>query len=135
MYVGRYRVRDPESLKRIRKSLVIGPRKEMTKPEAKRKLREMLEQMGVNKTSTLLRSLGGPGETVQTEGYTMGEYRSHHVQTVICEYPLRSEEAPDSFIRRPASGFSYRGSGQGMDCGSGETGKVGTEDSQTCGKS
>jgi integrase len=63
MYVGRYRVINPETQKWIRKSLVIGPRKNMTKPEAKRKLREMLEQLGVNKTCTLLRSLGGPGET------------------------------------------------------------------------
>jgi len=63
MYVGRYRMRDPETQKWLRKAIPIGPRKEMTKPEAKRKLRELLEQMGVNKTSTLLRSLGGPGET------------------------------------------------------------------------
>ena len=49
MYVGRYRVRDPEAQNWIRKSLVIGPRKEMKKPEAKRKLKLMLDEMGINK--------------------------------------------------------------------------------------
>ena len=62
MYVGRYRVRDPETQNWIRKSLVIGPRKEMKKPEAKRNLKLMLDEMGINKDASILRAFS-PGET------------------------------------------------------------------------
>lgn len=62
MYVGRYRVRNPETCEWTRKSILIGRRKDMTRPEAKRKLRLMLDQIGINKDVSLLWSLS-PGET------------------------------------------------------------------------
>src|SRR5260370_8693208 len=58
----------------------------------------------------------------------MGEHRSHHVQTVLSEYPLHHQETSDSTIRRSASGSNHRGPGQGMEDQSGETRKAGTED-------
>src|SRR5579863_8646801 len=48
MWHGRYYVDDPSTEKRRRASLPIGPVKEVTKTEAKRKLRTMLERMGLN---------------------------------------------------------------------------------------
>jgi len=48
MWHGRYRVDDPGQSERRRSSVPIGPVKEMTKTEAKRKLRSMLEEMGLN---------------------------------------------------------------------------------------
>src|SRR5260370_15372557 len=47
-----------------RKSIPIGRRKEMTKPEARRKLRLLLDEMGVNKDASLLRA-SNLGETFQ----------------------------------------------------------------------
>jgi len=48
MWHGRYRVDDPIQNERRKASVPIGPIKEMTKTEAKRKLRSMLEEMGLN---------------------------------------------------------------------------------------
>jgi len=47
---------------RIRRSVQIGPRKEMTKPEAKRRLRSLLEEVGVNSSAHLNRAIN-PVET------------------------------------------------------------------------
>jgi len=55
MWHGRYYVDDPGTDKRRRASVLIGPLKEMTKTEAKRKLRSMLEQMGLNDDDHLVR--------------------------------------------------------------------------------
>jgi len=62
MFIGRYRVLIPESQKWSRRAVPIGRRKEMTKPEAKRKLRLMLDAMDVNKDINLLKGFG-PGKT------------------------------------------------------------------------
>ncbi len=48
MWHGRFYCDVPGQDTRVRKSIAIGPRKDMTKPEAKRKLRSLLEEMGVN---------------------------------------------------------------------------------------
>ena len=48
MWHGRFYCDVSGQVERVRKSIAIGPRKEMTKPEAKRKLRSLLEEMGVN---------------------------------------------------------------------------------------
>ena len=48
LWHGRFYCDVPGQDKRVRRSIAIGPRKEMTKPEAKRKLRSLLEQMGIN---------------------------------------------------------------------------------------
>lgn len=57
MWHGRYYEDVPGQVARVRKSVAIGMRKEMTKPEAKRKLQLMLSEMGVNTSSHLERSL------------------------------------------------------------------------------
>ena len=62
MWHGRFYCDVPGQMQRVRKSIAIGPRKEMTKPEAKRKLRSLLEQMGVNSSAHLNRAIN-PVET------------------------------------------------------------------------
>ena len=62
MFIGRYRVLIPESQKWARRAVPIGRRKEMTKPEARRKLRLLLDEMSVNKDASLMKAFG-PGET------------------------------------------------------------------------
>jgi SH3-like domain-containing protein len=56
MYIGRYRVRDPETKQWIRKSLVVGRRNEMTLPSARRKLKTMLDELGVNSDTNLMKA-------------------------------------------------------------------------------
>ncbi len=63
-YHGRYWADVPGEQQRIRKSLYIGPMKEMTKSDAKRQLRRMLEEMGVN-TEAYLNKAINPSETFQ----------------------------------------------------------------------
>jgi integrase len=55
-YVGRFYVDTPE--RRIRKAVVLGLKSEMTKPEAKRRLLEMLSSEGINAPTYLERALG-----------------------------------------------------------------------------
>lgn len=55
-YVGRFYVDTPE--RRVRKAVVLGPRSEMTKPEAKRKLLDLLSNDGINGPGHLERALG-----------------------------------------------------------------------------
>jgi integrase len=57
MWHGRYYEDVSGQIKRKRKSIPIGLRDQMTKPEARRKLRAMLEEMGVNTSPHLERSL------------------------------------------------------------------------------
>lgn len=60
MWHGRYYADVAGQNERRRASVPIGPIKEMTKTEAKRKLRSMLEQMGLNANDHLVRlDLGG----------------------------------------------------------------------------
>ena len=54
---GRYYEDVPGQDRRVRKSVTIGPRKEMTKPQARRKLAEMLDELGVNTSAHLQRAL------------------------------------------------------------------------------
>ena len=56
-YHGRYYVDVPGLEERVRKSMPIGRVKDMTKPQAKRKLTEMLNEMGVNSSAHLDRAL------------------------------------------------------------------------------
>ncbi len=60
---GRYYEDVPNQTTRVRRSVQIGPRKEMTKPEAKRKLRALLEEMGINSSAHLDRAIN-PVETL-----------------------------------------------------------------------
>lgn len=64
MFHGRYWADVPGQEKRVRKSLLIGPMDKMTKPEAKRKLRAMLEEIGINTAAHLDRAIN-PGKTFQ----------------------------------------------------------------------
>jgi len=64
MWHGRFYVDVPGQEKRVRKSIAIGPRKEMTKPEAKRQLRKLLEEMGINTESHLNKAIN-PGESFE----------------------------------------------------------------------
>src|ERR1700730_6988904 len=57
----------------------------------------------------------------------VGEEHSHHVQAVICEYPLRDKEAPDSSFRESARGYAHGAENPGMGIGSSSKGKTGTE--------
>jgi integrase len=66
MYRGRYWADVPGQNKRVRKSILIGLRKELTKPEAKRKLRGVLEAMGIN-TEAYLYKATNPGEAFQNK--------------------------------------------------------------------
>lgn len=54
---GRYYIDIAGSTKRARKSVAIGHSAEMTKPEAKRKLAVMLNELGVNDNSYLEKAL------------------------------------------------------------------------------
>src|SRR5258706_15675510 len=63
-YHGRYWADVPGGQSRVRKSVYIGPMKEMTKNEAKRQLRKILEQVGVNTEAYLNRAIN-PSETFQ----------------------------------------------------------------------
>ena len=56
-YHGRYYVDIPGQEERVRKSTPIGLAKDMTKPQAKRRLAEMLNEMGVNSSAHLDRAL------------------------------------------------------------------------------
>jgi len=61
MFIGRYRMRNPQG-SWTRKAIPIGRRKEMTKPQAERKLRLLLDEMGVNKDAAILRAFN-PSKT------------------------------------------------------------------------
>jgi integrase len=59
-WVGRFYVDVPGETNRIRKAVVLGMKKELTKPEARNRLKEMLSAEGVNTPSHLERSLRPP---------------------------------------------------------------------------
>ena len=71
-YVGRYYVDTAE--RRIRKAVVLGLKSEMTKPEAKRRLMEMLITEGINVPTYLERALGmrKPSTKLRTNGNGCG---------------------------------------------------------------
>jgi integrase len=56
-WVGRYYVDVPGQSERTRKAIVLGMRKELTKPQAKNKLRDLICEVGVNTPEHLERSL------------------------------------------------------------------------------
>jgi integrase len=56
-WVGRYYVDVPEQTARVRKAIVLGMKNELTKPQAKNKLRELLFVEGVNTSQHLERAL------------------------------------------------------------------------------
>ena len=64
MWHGRYYVDLPDRRKRV--SVPLGPIDQLTKPEAKRKLRDLLEQSGVNAEAHLLQAIKG-GKTFEQE--------------------------------------------------------------------
>ena len=59
---GRYYVDVPGQIERVRRSVPIGLVAEITKPEARRKLRSMLEQQGLNSAETFIQTVR-PGRT------------------------------------------------------------------------
>src|ERR1700693_3460590 len=59
-WIGRYYVDVPEQTNRVRKAVVLGMKKELTKPEARIKLKELLSKEGVNTPEHLERSLRPP---------------------------------------------------------------------------
>jgi integrase len=59
-WIGRYYVDVPGQTNRVRKAVVLGMKKELTKPEARIKLKEMLSAEGVNTPEHLERSLRPP---------------------------------------------------------------------------
>ena len=64
MWHGRYYVDLPDRRKRV--SVPLGPIDQLTKPEAKRKLRDLLEQSGVNTEAHLLQAIN-VGKTFEQE--------------------------------------------------------------------
>jgi len=56
-WTGRYYEDVPGQMRRKRRSIPVGLKEQMTKPEARRKLRAMLEEMGVNTVAHFERSL------------------------------------------------------------------------------
>lgn len=71
---GRYYEDAPGQETRVRKSLPIAPRNSMTKPEAKRRLRELLGEAGVN-TAAHLERAAGPVRTFADEAEWWRENR------------------------------------------------------------
>src|ERR1700677_1081027 len=59
-WVGRFYVDVPGQVERVRKAIVLGMRTELTKPQAKNKLRDMLFAEGVNTPQHLERALRPP---------------------------------------------------------------------------
>jgi len=55
-YVGRYRIDIPGSTKQVKKAVIVGTIREMTKSEADRKLLQLIEREGVNAATHLERS-------------------------------------------------------------------------------
>src|SRR5947209_9060952 len=66
MWHGRYYADIPGEENRRHASVPLGPVKELKKAEAKRKLRTLLEEMGINKSSHLERVEAG-GRTFASE--------------------------------------------------------------------
>ena len=56
VYRGRYRVDVPEQHERVNKAVILGFVREMTKSEARRKLRSIIAQEGLNQTSYVIPS-------------------------------------------------------------------------------
>ena len=59
-WVGRFYVDVQGQTQRVRKAVVLGMKNEVTKPQAKRKLKNMLSEEGVNTPEHLERSLRPP---------------------------------------------------------------------------
>jgi integrase len=59
-WVGRFYVDVPGEAKRMRRAVVLGMKTELTKPEARRKLLDMITDQGVNTPAHLERSLKPP---------------------------------------------------------------------------
>jgi integrase len=78
-YRGRYWADVPGQQSRVRKSVYIGPRKEMTKRDAQRKLRKMLEEMGINTEAHLNRAIN-PSETFQQKAT-----RWENTELIMCK--------------------------------------------------
>lgn len=85
LYVGRYRVRNADG-KWSRKAIPIGRRKEMTKPQAERKLRLMLDEIGVNKDATIIGAIN-PMKTFR-------EKAAEWERTDLITYKPSSENMP-----------------------------------------
>src|SRR6266850_1957857 len=78
-YHGRYWADVPDGQSRVRKSIYIGPMEEMTKPEAKRQLRKILEQIGVN-TEAYLNKAINPSET-----FLQKATRWENTELILCK--------------------------------------------------
>jgi len=87
MYVGRYRVRQPGQDNWTRKAIPIGPRREMTKPEARRKLRQILDQLGVNQDTNLMRSVSPAAETFKQRVEWWEKNKLIYFQPSSCNMP------------------------------------------------
>src|SRR2546422_11282341 len=59
-WIGRFYVDVPGQSNRMRKAIVLGLKKELTRPEAKRKLLDIITTEGVNTPAHLERSLRPP---------------------------------------------------------------------------
>ncbi len=55
-YVGRYRVDVPGTIKRKRRTVILGSTSEVTRPQAERKLAQFIERQGINSAIHLERS-------------------------------------------------------------------------------
>jgi len=67
-WVGRFYVDVPGESKRRRRAVVLGSKEELTRPEAKRRLLEIITQEGVNTPAHLERSLRPPKMFVDVTG-------------------------------------------------------------------
>ena len=59
-WVGRFYVDEPGTSRRKRRAIVLGIKRELTRPEAKRKLLDLITQEGVNTPTHLERSQRSP---------------------------------------------------------------------------
>jgi integrase len=91
-FVGRYRIDVPGSTERVKKSVIIGNIREMTEPQANRKLMVLIENLGVNTPAQLARS--------QSPVFTFGNAAQNWLLTHLCEKKPSAQRSMRSELNR-----------------------------------
>jgi integrase len=91
-FVGRYRIDVPGSTERVKKSVIIGSIREMTEPQAYRKLMMLIDKLGVNTPAHLARS--------QAPVFTFGNAAQNWLLTHLCEKKPSAQRSMRSELNR-----------------------------------
>jgi integrase len=91
-FVGRYRVDVPGSTKRVKKSVILGSSREITEPQAYRKLAVLIESLGVNTPAHLARS--------QSPVFTFGNAAQNWLLTHLSEKKPSAQRSMRSELNR-----------------------------------